>query len=118
MIYYKICPLCQELCNNIYKEEISNGLIGSCNKHKLSNFNYHFSTDNNSIIVELLLDNYMILLCIKDPAKPNNKVFVKDLDTKKQVLLEEIPRFINWNNFDLELVIQKIKKIFEMQPFA
>ncbi len=118
MIFHKICPLCQEVCNNIFTEEDGSGSMGFCNSHSSSNFKYSFSTSvtSNSVVVELFVDNYYVLV---EKNKADSKVFFRDNEVKnKQVILNEVPPFLNWNDFNLDYLVEKLNKLFAMQTFS
>lgn len=119
MIYYKICPYCQELCDQIMKDEI--GLMGACSSHNHPlDYKYSFGTisSQNVANIDLFIQDYHLFIKF-DPSIKNPTIYskIRNSLTNKVVNLQSLP-FLDWQTFNYEKLSEKLDKIFDMQTFA
>jgi hypothetical protein len=108
VIYYSICPLCQNVCPSSSPEVGEK--FGNCN-HPEYNFKYYYSCSGNSITFDILLDDIYVMAEIVGKSKNS---FIRT-DSGHLHLHGVIP--VDWSSFDLNLFVTKINKIVEMKSF-
>ncbi len=118
MIFYKICPLCQDLCDIATFD--NSDVYGHCSSRHDYGFMYSFSTNGNQIIIELSISHkYYATLTLFGNVKRASIVLTNPDNSEKEISIDlNDSNLFNWSDFNLDILVSRIDKIFQMQAFA